>query len=297
MASKDHPEVGVLEQSAAPMFDPTRDTFLSSVDAVVSREDYPDEDSFQMAQSQWEALALHNLNEKPNSVDSSSIDRFRQYLVQLYGDKDTGQCSMLQNIPKASLFLGGKPAPSNFDQAHFLLKFMRAGGHNADMALSNLRQFLKLAKNSPSYYKWVGNLEVIRKVMKEEIFYSLAHRDKFGRRVNIVRCGQWDPTRASFQECFSTAHSLLELCSLDQRTQISGVTAIFDCKDFGFKQFRNVSIDNVRVTATAHQVRAISGTRPGRAFGFLFRSCSHQTVLLDCFWDRRRSLSGSDRST
>ncbi len=53
--------------------------------------------------------------------------------------------------------------------------------------------------------------------------------------------GKWDPGKVSLHELFLELYTMLELLSLEPRTQMTGVTLIFEGDGFGFKQFRNTS--------------------------------------------------------
>ena len=71
-----------------------------------------------------------------------------------------------------------------------------------------------------------------------------ACRDKHGRRVYIYRSGKWDPDKVNFEQGFAVGYKILEMVSLEPKTQVAGITAVFDGKGFGFKQFSSVSLEN-----------------------------------------------------
>ena len=58
-----------------------------------------------------------------------------------------------------------------------------------------------------------------------------------------------------FNEEFAAVLKILELMSLEPRTQVAGITVIVDSANFGFKQFTSVSIDNLRAIMNTIQVR------------------------------------------
>ena len=67
-----------------------------------------------------------------------------------------------------------------------------------------------------------------------------------------------------FNEEFAAVLKILELMSLEPRTQVAGITVIVDSANFGFKQFTSVSIDNLRAIMNTIQVRRrkIDGDSP-----------------------------------
>ena len=83
---------------------------------------------------------------------------------------------------------------------------------------------------------------------------SLSHRDKFGRRVCITRPGYWNPDKIKFCDLFCAVFKLYSMISEEEKTQIAGCTAIIDAKNFGFKQLRNISFEDIRVVVNFIQV-------------------------------------------
>ena len=83
---------------------------------------------------------------------------------------------------------------------------------------------------------------------------SLNHRDKFGRRVCITRPGYWNPDKIKFCDLFCAVFKLYSMISEEEKTQIAGCTAIIDAKNFGFKQLRNISFEDIRVVVNFIQV-------------------------------------------
>ena len=84
---------------------------------------------------------------------------------------------------------------------------------------------------------------------------SLSHRDKFGRRVCITRPGYWNPDKIKFSDLFCGVFKLYSMISEEEKTQIAGCTAIIDAKNFGFKQLRNISFEDIRVVVNFIQVK------------------------------------------
>ena len=87
---------------------------------------------------------------------------------------------------------------------------------------------------------------------------SLKHRDKFGRRVCITRPGYWNPDKIKFCDLFCAVFKLYSMISEEEKTQIAGCTAIIDAKNFGFKQLRNISFEDIRVVVNFIQVISYS---------------------------------------
>ena len=82
----------------------------------------------------------------------------------------------------------------------------------------------------------------------------IPHRDKFGRRVCIIRPGFWNPDQFKFPDLFCTIFQLYEVVAQEEKTQIAGCTGIVDAKNFGFKQLRNMALEDLRVVTNFIQV-------------------------------------------
>jgi hypothetical protein len=50
-------------------------------------------------------------------------------------------------------------------------------------------------------------------------------------------------------------YKVLSVVSLEPKSQIAGCTVIVECGGFGYKQFRNLSMDDIKICAQFVQVR------------------------------------------
>ena len=98
-------------------------------------------------------------------------------------------------------------------------------------------------------------LDIIQSVYREKVMGALPYRDKFGRRVCLVRPGFWNPDKIAFSELYSALFQLCEMVAKEDKSQIAGCTIIMDAKNFGFKQLRNIAIEDIRVAVNFVQVK------------------------------------------
>ena len=82
----------------------------------------------------------------------------------------------------------------------------------------------------------------------------LPYRDKYGRRVPVIRPGVWNPDKIKFPDLFCAVFQLFEMISGEEKTQIAGCTSIIDAKNFGFKQLRNMAFEDIRIVVNFIQV-------------------------------------------
>lgn len=74
----------------------------------------------------------------------------------------------------------------------------------------------------------------------------VSYRDKHGRRVYIVRVGSWDPDEVSVSMAISAACNMIELISLEPKTQIAGFTCVYDAGGYGYKHMTAMSMMEMR---------------------------------------------------
>ena len=139
----------------------------------------------------------------------------------------------------------------------FLLKFLRAGNYDCQVAIKILINYILLIKKNPTYYSSCLHPERIESVFKEKIYTMLLHRDKFGRRVFIHRPGRWNPSNVSFTDCYCVTYMLCEMIALEDRTQIAGCTGIVDGANIGLKQLTSMGLEDIKNCAQFIQVRYV----------------------------------------
>ena len=74
----------------------------------------------------------------------------------------------------------------------------------------------------------------------------MSYRDKHGRRVYIDRVGNWEPAEIPIGMAISAAYSMIELISLEPKTQIAGVTCVSDAAGYGYKHMTSMSMKEMR---------------------------------------------------
>ena len=163
--------------------------------------------------------------------------------------------SIIQNIPTFSLSINYDP---KYKFNEFLLKFLRAGNHDVDYATKILSNYIQESYTSAKYSKNATNLDVMKRVYKEQIHIMLQHRDKYGRRVYIWRPGQWNPDKVNIYDCYCAGYMLCEMVAREPMTQVCGCTVITDAENFGFKQFRQFTIQDIKCFTTFMQVKQLT---------------------------------------
>ena len=59
-------------------------------------------------------------------------------------------------------------------------------------------------------------------------------------------------------QCFGVIYKVLSVVSLEPKSQIAGVTVVADCAGFGYRHFKNLSLDDIRILSNFIQVSFIA---------------------------------------
>ena len=81
------------------------------------------------------------------------------------------------------------------------------------------------------------------------------NRDRHGRRVYIDRVGNWDPNEVPIGTAISAAYSMIELLSLEPKTQIAGVTCVSDAGGYSYKHMTSMSMKDMRNMTKISEVK------------------------------------------
>ena len=90
--------------------------------------------------------------------------------------------------------------------------------------------------------------------MNTRIGTVLPHRDQFGRRILIGRGGNWSPSKSKFEDVFASLWITLEMLAREERSQIAGLTVIVDGENFGWRQFRGLTLEGLLFVINLLQV-------------------------------------------
>ena len=198
----------------------------------------------------WKRAASDKYDETDENRQAR-IDTFYNHLKSAPQSQKFKHNSFVQNIPTFSLSVN---YDSHSKYKEFLLKFLRAGNHDLNYATDILSNYIQESNISAKYTKSATNLQVMRRVYEEQIHIMLQHRDKYGRRIYIYRPGHWNPDKVNVYESYCAGYMLCEMIAREPMTQVCGCTVITDAQNFGFKQFRQFSIQDIKAFTTFMQV-------------------------------------------
>ena len=188
----------------------------------------------------------------------SRITEYHDHLTNLIKSDPTKYSNLLKNIPTMIKVdqrqVTIHPLDNPEQQHEFLLKFLRAGNYDFDVATAILINYILLMRDNPKYYKNSLDLDFMQNVINEKMQTVLLHRDKFGRRVFIQLLGKWNPDSVSFSDSYCAMYMMSEMIALEPLTQIAGCTLVCDGSNMRLKQLTKLSLEDIRNCAKFIQV-------------------------------------------
>ena len=119
-----------------------------------------------------------------------------------------------------------------------------------------LKNFTGIIQAGPKYFipAFEQNHSLLKTCYAQQALNVLTHRDKYGRRVFIIRAGSWNPDKVEFTSMFAAGYAMLEMIALEEKTQIAGLSFVVDGSNFGYNQFKNMSFEDLKYFASFGQV-------------------------------------------
>ena len=212
------------------------------------------ETSVAMDQSEELTTLLQNADQVHGESQSK---QFQDLALEYFGETEDNRTERINEFQHHLQRKGPElltDIPGNKDG--FLLKFLRAGNFNIDVAYQVLKDYIKMITTGPQYFSpaFEKGLKEVRKRLGQNAFQILINRDKYLRRVVIWKPGLWNPQETTLGDFYSCGYTLMEIMALEEETQIAGAVIICDATNFGLNQLRNIAIEDIKFLAMFLQV-------------------------------------------
>lgn len=122
----------------------------------------------------------------------------------------------------------------------FLLRFLRARKFDYDRAYNLLLNFYKMKAENRELFVHLKP-STVRHVLDADVIAPLENRDREGRRIILIKPGKWHPDKFPIFDNYKTWFVILSKLIEDEETQVNGIIAIIDMKDFGWAQAKAMS--------------------------------------------------------
>ncbi|GAB0096831.1 CRAL-TRIO lipid binding domain [Sergentomyia squamirostris] len=155
--------------------------------------------------SEFVVKAKENLREDEN-LRSQALDQFREWIEK---NPTIKRCRM---------------------DANFLMRFLRTKKFSIPDALQLLENYLRTRK---TLFYVFDNLDSdnpeLDQLITNGIITILPEPDIHGSPVVLFQADNFDPKKNTIPQCMKLANLVFEILSRDERSQICGITQIFDC--------------------------------------------------------------------
>jgi len=137
------------------------------------------------------------------------------------------------------------PVNVNDQNEEFCIRYLRAGNWSVPEAVTLLTNHYRLCRTYPRYM-FQKPASQLQNIWTAKTNCALLRRDSNGRRIYIFRFTQWDTDKISVDDICNAMAILFDVMMQEVKTQIAGVTIIYDIKGFGTNHFRQLGRDEMK---------------------------------------------------
>lgn len=137
------------------------------------------------------------------------------------------------------------PVNVNDQNEQFCIRYLRAGSWSIPESVSLLLSHYKLCRTYPKFM-FGKPASQLQNLWPARTQCSLLRRDTNGRRIYIMSFSQWNTETISVDDILNAMAILFDVMMQEVKTQISGITLIYDIKGFGTNHFRQFGRDEMK---------------------------------------------------
>uniref|UniRef100_U5EUI3 Putative transporter n=1 Tax=Corethrella appendiculata TaxID=1370023 RepID=U5EUI3_9DIPT len=141
------------------------------------------------------------------------------------GEDPDRVCLMVQEL-RDMIYERGECKPHRMDD-DYLIKFLRARFWKVENSYKLLCRYYKFREDNLDLHVDVHPIQ-LKCIGEDDVVSVTPYRDQNGRRNIYYKVGNWRPGKIPLVELFRGTLVLLEIGSLEPRTQVLGAVGIFD---------------------------------------------------------------------
>jgi len=145
----------------------------------------------------------------------------------------------LRKVSKGQEFL------DNMDETQ-MIRFLRAGNWDLKQSMSLFLRHMEHTRKFLPYMGGSGFPSEIQGVYNEKLVWVPPYRDQHGRRVLVLKLGQWNPDNVSSKHLYTATSHLFQIVSFEPKTQVSGIVILCDLLGFGLKQLSALGLEEMK---------------------------------------------------
>lgn len=177
-------------------------------------------------------------------LDEVWMERAQQLVAEVPEERASKLAEFRERIALLGKELEGLAESKLLKEEAFLVRFLRGSNWDVDIGAELIAGSHRMIQD---YYPYMsaGPPSALEHVWKRDLIFSPEMRDGEGRRVVVLRLGQWPPQEVPLFDFFTGVFTLFELVVQEERTQVAGVVMVLDCKGFGLSHVRNFNMNMV----------------------------------------------------
>jgi len=172
------------------------------------------------------------------------LERAKKLVAEVPEERASKLAEFRERINLLGEELEGLADSNLLKEKSFLVRFLRGSNWDVDIGAGLIAGSHRMIQD---YYPYMsaGPPSALEHVWRRDLIFSPEMRDDEGRRVVVLRLGQWPPQEVPLFDFFTGVFTLFELVVQEERTQVAGVVMVLDCKGFGLSHVRNFNMNMV----------------------------------------------------
>ncbi|XP_015794820.1 alpha-tocopherol transfer protein-like [Tetranychus urticae] len=127
-----------------------------------------------------------------------------------------------------------------------LFQFLRSRDFNQQEALTILTNYLTIINERPDLFSWRDQL---KEVANAGIYVHYPINNTNGSKIVIIKPGQWDPSKITFEQWFPQTLFFCEISLMDESVRENGIIGIIDMRNLYWAQIYHIGVSGSRLAS------------------------------------------------
>jgi len=177
---------------------------------------------------------------------------WKRLAYELVGEKEeeygTKLSELRSALVKSKALQEVAPAGETEKNDQYYVRFLRACNWSVPNTVEMLTSFYKMLRKYPQYTLDLTASQLDH-VWKAQMNGSILKRDQHGRRFYFYRVHKWDVDVVPITDLFIAKLLIFDMLTQEPKTQVAGITLVYDVKGFEAQHLRKFGLAEVRFFA------------------------------------------------
>lgn len=176
--------------------------------------------------AEWKQLAKELIGENEEETEAK-VEQFRSAVLETASLRDL------------------RPGASTQLDQKYCVRFLRAANWSVVEAVNLVTLHYKMCHQYPQFTS-SKSASQIDQIWQSKLNGCSLKRDQHGRRLYFYRIHKWDADKITMQDLFNSKTILFDTMIQEQKTQVAGITMVYDVKGFEAKHLGKWGLDELR---------------------------------------------------